>query len=107
MRSQLLLTFMLSLSLNSHAYKEDPHKVFSTSKNLTNQITVKWDAVDNVQAACEKASHKRGHGGFNFPVQACSFWNMSTCHIITAKKVNLHTIGHEIRHCFQGSFHGI
>lgn len=105
MRFQILLTAMLSLTLNSHAYYEDPHQAFPTSKNMTNQTTVTWEAVDNVQVACEKGSHKRGYGGFNYPVEACSFWNKSTCHVITAKKVNFHTLGHEIRHCFQGAFH--
>lgn len=80
--------------------------MFPASKNITNQTNVRWEAVDNVQAACEKGSHRRGYGGFNYPVEACSFWDKSTCHVITAKKVNLHTLGHEIRHCFQGAFHG-
>ena len=106
MRSFILYASMLALVGNSYAYNEDPHQVFSTSKNITNQTMVTWEAVDNVQAACEKGSHKRGYGGFNYPVEACSFWTKSTCHIITAKKVNFHTVGHEVRHCFQGAFHG-
>lgn len=100
-----LLMALLCLSLNSHGYYEDPTAMFPTRKNFTNQTTVTIEAVDNVQEACEKGSHKRGLGGFNYPVAACSFWTKTTCHVITAKMVNLQTLGHEMRHCLQGSFH--
>jgi hypothetical protein len=106
MYKMALAVTLVFLALNSHGFSEDPKAMFPASKNFTNQTTVRWEAVDNVQAACEKGSHRRGYGGFNYPVEACSFWDKSTCHVITAKKVNFHTLGHEIRHCFQGAFHG-
>jgi hypothetical protein len=105
MRFQTLLIALMGVVCNSYGYYEDPHQSFPTSKNTTNKTTVTWESVDDVQAACEKGSHKRGYGGFNYPVEACSFWNNSSCHVITAKRVNFHTLGHEIRHCFQGDFH--
>ena len=106
MSKKTLLVAQLFLAFKSYGFSEDPTTMFSASKNFTNQTTVTWETVDNVQEACEKGSRKRGYGGFKYPVEACSFWNKSTCHVITAKKVNFHTLGHEIRHCFQGAFHG-
>jgi hypothetical protein len=100
-----LLFFMFFKMANSYAYYENPHESFPTSKNFTNKTTVTWESVNNVQAACEKTSRERGFGGFNIAVEACSFWDSSNCHVITAKSVNFHTLGHEIRHCFQGKFH--
>jgi hypothetical protein len=62
-------------------------------------------AVDNLQERCEKESRARGLGGFNFGVQACTFWSKNECTIITAKKETHHTLGHEFYHCFQGPYH--
>jgi hypothetical protein len=93
------------------AFAQDgPETMFSTSANITNTTTIKWVTVDNVQARCEKESHKRKFGGFGYAVEACSFWdkgpnNEDTCTIVTGKATNMHTLGHETRHCFQGNFH--
>lgn len=61
--------------------------------------------VDNVQAACEKESRRRGNGGFGFNVQACTFWQGNTCTIIIAKRETHHTLGHEFYHCKAEAFH--
>jgi hypothetical protein len=69
------------------------------------EVTVKVIPVDNVQASCEKESKRRGQGGFGFGVQACTFWQGSSCTIIVAKQEIHHTLGHEFYHCFAGGFH--
>ena len=84
---------------------KDPNARFSTKKNFTNQSTITWNPVDNVQATCEAESRKRGLGGFGYPVEACSFWTGNSCIIITSKNPTNFTIGHEARHCFQGNYH--
>ncbi len=104
MRNLIVAIMFWSLAIHS-AMAEDPHQKFPTSKNHTKKTVVTWTSVNNVQAECERQSHRRGYGGFNYPVEACSFWNKDTCEIVTAKVVNFHTVGHEIRHCFQGDFH--
>ena len=104
-QSHRLAFLLMSIVFHAHAYKEDPHQSFPTSKNTTNKTTITWTPVDNVQKRCEAESHKRVFGGFNYPVEACSFWASNTCQIVTAKFVNFHTLGHEVRHCFQGEFH--
>ena len=86
-----------------------PFTKFDVTKNMTNMTTITWEQVDNVQKACDTESKKRGLGGFKIQVEACSFWGkrltLDVCHIITEKKTDLDTIGHEMRHCFQGAFH--
>jgi hypothetical protein len=97
---------LLSLSIVAHAQNwADPEAKFDITKNLVEQIDVKIRAVDNVQQICEAESKKRGMGGFGYSVNACSFWNGNKCTIIVPKKTSLHTLGHEFRHCAQGSFH--
>ena len=105
----LVIVLLLISSASIFATTEDPHQRFSVNKNNTNKSTITWRPVEHVQAECEKESKRLGFGGFGYPVEACSFWDKSqmnnVCTIITAKTVNFHTVGHEIRHCFQGSFH--
>jgi hypothetical protein len=89
--------------------ESSPYEKFLVDKNFTDKTTVTWRVVKNLNAECEKESIKRGHGGFKTPMEACSFWSKgllgNNCLIITEKKVNYWTVGHEVRHCFQGSFH--
>lgn len=84
---------------------EDPEHLFNVQKLNYNKITLEWIRVDDVQAACEKQSQNRGLGGFKIAVQACSFWTGNNCVLITSKKASLHSLGHEVRHCFQGAYH--
>jgi len=82
---------------------------FDFSKRKTDSATVNVHTVDNVWKTCEEESRKRGLGGFGYSVDACTFWNHgplgSVCDIYFSKKTSMHEIGHEIRHCFAGSFH--
>jgi hypothetical protein len=102
------ITILAALLLPPIALANDwrnPDAAFSIKPNFTNQTTVSWLVVDNVQRTCERESHKRGLGGFGYGVDACSFWNASTCTIVTSTQPTMHQVGHEIRHCFQGAFH--
>lgn len=88
----------------------DPNSMFSVVPNFTDEVMIKWHYTDDVQKTCEAESRKRGLGGFGYGVDACSFWYKSLfgqrkCDIYTGKKTNLHFLGHEVRHCFQGNFH--
>ncbi len=105
-RILLLAAFLAS---NAWGYYEDPHAPFPAKNNFTNQSLIAWRYVANVQEACEKESRSRGLGGFGYALEACSFWSshngQDQCTIVTSANPNFHTVGHEIRHCFQGSFH--
>ncbi len=103
----VIITFFSSQTY-AQAWRDGDLK-FDFSKRLTNSAKVNIHTVDNVWQTCEKESRKRGLGGFGISVDACTFWNHgplgSTCDIYFSKKTSMHEIGHEIRHCFAGSFH--
>jgi hypothetical protein len=88
---------------------KSPYDTFPTKTMDATMVNISWRPVSNVQLECEAESHKRGHGGFNMALEACAFWKEGSkgreCLIITAKKPNYWTVGHEVRHCFQGAFH--
>jgi hypothetical protein len=105
MKSKLFALISLLVANQAIALNSDPESPFNTSNNYTNQSTITWRTEDNVQKACEDESRKRGHKGFGFGVQACSFFHNNTCTIITGKQATMHILGHEVRHCFQGNWH--
>lgn len=88
---------------------ENPHEAFRFTKVHSNNITVTLITTMNVQATCNVESKKRGFGGFAEAVEACSFWESSSvnnkCTVVLPEVTNFHTIGHEVRHCFQGNWH--
>lgn len=85
----------------------DAYAYFSTKPNRTETLAVSWMVVpeSKVQATCEAISKDSGLGGFGFAVNACSFWRNDRCLIVTAKQTTHAELGHELRHCYQGSFH--
>jgi len=91
------------------AYDDNPTAQFDATRNMTNQTKITWKAVSNVQAECNKESKRLAGRDFGYAVQACSFWEkengQDTCTIITGKHTSMHSIGHEMRHCFQGNWH--
>jgi hypothetical protein len=105
-----LIFALVSSSVGAFEYHENPNALFSTKKNFTNMSNITWEQADSVQKRCNQESKNRGLGGFSYSVEACSFWGkrlgFDVCHIITEKKTSMATLGHEIRHCFQGDFHG-
>jgi hypothetical protein len=102
---KLLVTLLISYSSASYSFNDDAYKNFDTSKNTVESMTVIWKAVDDVQTVCEAESRKRGSRGFGYAVNACSFWEGNVCTVVTKRQVNMHTLGHEVRHCFQGNWH--
>lgn len=99
----------LFLTAFTSVAEESPYNKFSAKTNFTNRTTVEWVQVDGVRVGCDNESRKRGLPGYPNEVEACSFWYNSlfgnTCIIITPRTVSYWTIGHELRHCFQGRFH--
>lgn len=110
MRNRVILHAITLIILNPKPAESHSHlKPFDALKNITESSFVTWETASNIQKRCDEESRKRGLGGFKINVEACSFWGkrlgISVCHIITEKRTNIDTIGHEIRHCFQGFFH--
>ncbi len=89
----------------ANSFEDNPNTLFDTSSNYTTESRINWTPVDNLQETCERESRKRGFGGFNYSIKACTFFNGNKCDIFTSKNLNMHTLGHEVRHCFQGNYH--
>lgn len=105
MKKTIALITIAFFATSASAFNDDPTRLFDTKANYTNQSTITWRPVDDVQKACEAESRKRGFKGFGYSVQACSFFDGNQCTIITGKLVSMHSLGHEVRHCFQGNWH--
>jgi hypothetical protein len=87
------------------AIDDDPNKQFDARGRQREKSSITWRVAENVQAACEKESRARGKSGFGYSLNACTFWDGDSCLIITRAKTSMHTLGHELRHCFYGNWH--
>lgn len=105
--STLSLVFLLLPCVAQAGDWRDAYAKFSTKSNRKETLIVSWMAVPNskVQATCEAISKDSGLGGFDFAVDACSFWRKDTCLIVTGSQTTHSELGHELRHCFAGNFH--
>jgi hypothetical protein len=105
------IIFLFLISITSIASgDESPYDKFSAAGNITNVSNISWEYVTNVQQSCDQQRVREGGKPYAYKVQACSTWGTNLlgqhfCHIITGKTVDMWTLGHEIRHCFKGSFH--
>lgn len=108
MKYLFAISLVLS-TLNSYA-SESPYDKFTGNANFTDKTKVNWKQVKDIQKECNIESKKRGYAGYNYPIEGCSFWDVdefrnNTCVILTPLSTTYWTLGHELRHCFQGSFH--
>jgi hypothetical protein len=107
---KLVLAAFLTHSLVAQAFSyfewDHPSKPFDANPKLRTSVKVEWVTVDDVRKACSDESQKRGHPGINFNIEGCSFPDNNLCIIYTPKATSMHTLGHELRHCFQGKWHG-
>ena len=92
--------------------ERDAYDMWSLDQVMTTSSTItllRAKDINEVRAICDKESIRRGTGKFGFKIDACSFWDKTPsgdkCTIVVAKRTNNDTIGHELRHCFQGNFH--
>jgi hypothetical protein len=72
-------------------------------ERITDSTVVTWTTVDDVEKECIKAGAK-DPGAFQ-NILACAIYNKNSCKIMTAKTTSMETLGHELRHCFEGKFH--
>lgn len=110
MKQLLIFLFLLSSTVQADVYNDDPYAKFSTSNNFTSSVKVNWEIVDNVQETCNQLQVKYSGKPLTTKVYACSKWKNNRifrdeCTIITGKNTTMWTLGHEVRHCFQGSYH--
>lgn len=105
-------SLLFSLLICSNAFAQTFHEWDNASRlfdagAVEKTVAITWKPVDNVQKVCDTESKNRGHGGFGYSVNSCAFWSAdgSQCTVITPRNTNMHLLGHEVRHCFQGNWH--
>lgn len=84
---------------------DNPFELFDSARNFTVTSKITWIPVDNIQATCDREARIRGYASFDYEVKACSFYENDVCIVFTQKRLNMHTLGHEVRHCFQANWH--
>lgn len=102
----LMLSFSVIAGEEYGTYDDSPYKKFDARKNNYSSMTITWRTSSNVSKECTllmTITNKQKPKITNF--DGCAYWNGDKCIIITDKKTSLHTLGHEIRHCFQGAWH--
>lgn len=77
------------------------------SQRVLNQVRVRWDVRDDAAKICGNKVASLGTQKVAAAPIACAVWNVSTkeCVIVTGRQVAHVTLGHELRHCFEGHFH--
>ena len=111
-RLRLCCTAISFLFAHMFAYGEvveTPYDMFSLENSQAKTAVISIKVVKNIEETCRKLGSKRAHQLTSKYVEACSTWSLSgsksTCTIFTAKDIDFWILGHEVRHCFQGSFH--
>ena len=104
MRNIFLIFLFVTTPVLSWNWR-DPESKFDVSKNEVMKVHLRWIVVDDINSACSAENKKRGGKAFNFNVQACSFWEGKECLILTPKMASIHNLGHEVLHCFRGTYH--
>lgn len=105
----VLLSIFTSASVNAKGeygtFDDNPKKPFDASNHNYETMLITWKVVKDVNKECNKMRIKRGVKPFGFSVDACSTWNGRMCTIITKTKPTMWSVGHEIRHCYEGDWH--
>jgi len=100
-----IIFIAIFISQSCFASWDDPYRKFDMTKNTPETMTITIRAVNDVQKACEHENRRRFGRNFGFAVNACSFWDNDKCIIIVPKQASMHTLGHELLHCYQGDWH--
>jgi hypothetical protein len=79
----------------------------SPDKRVMDTVKIRWEVRADVVEYCAKAARMTANQAYWSPPVACAVWNVPSkeCIIITGTETNHVTLGHEMRHCFEGHFH--
>lgn len=94
MRFLVILSCLLLISCAGNFTAK--HDNISINKNI------RWLVTDDVDAYCRKSGLTPI---FFQKIYGCAFWSYNECLIVTDKHTSHKTLGHELRHCFEGHFH--
>jgi hypothetical protein len=105
---KLLAMAFLVVSSSVHGFDNSPNRLFDTGNMERSSSNVTWIVAKNVQQVCNEEIKKVGAKALTYKVNACAIWFSppnNRCVIITEEKVSMHTLGHEVMHCFFGHWH--
>jgi hypothetical protein len=106
MKKALLGLLLVTSTVMAQSWNwRDPDSKFDATKNEVMDVKLRWVVVNDINASCNAENKKRGGVTFQYNVQACSFWEGKECVVMTPKMASIHNLGHEVLHCFKGSYH--
>lgn len=103
----LALTGCASMQPSIPLAELDSFTAMPESQRVLNRVRVRWEVRDDVSQVCNQKMSSLGAQKVQTAPIACAIWSVNTqeCTIITARQVNHVTLGHELRHCFEGAYH--
>ncbi len=101
------LTGCASMQASIPLSELDSFTAKTESQRVLNRVRVRWEVRDDVAQVCSQKVSSLGAQTVQAAPIACAVWNVPAqeCVIVTARQVNHVTLGHELRHCFEGNFH--
>lgn len=101
------LTGCASMQASIPMSELDSFTAKTETQRVLNQVRVRWDVRDDASKVCGSKMASLGTQKVAAAPIACAVWNVATkeCVIVTGRQVAHVTLGHELRHCFEGHFH--
>jgi hypothetical protein len=101
----ILVLLLLTACSTDQDYYDKPTTEISAA---TREVKVVWRQVKDVDSYCRKY-YPNNLEYVNGRILGCSAWTVGVkeerCTIILEENSKLETIGHELKHCFDGHFH--
>lgn len=109
MKRLLFLTAVAIPMMANAAMEKSPIDMYSMSNLLTTETQVKIVIVKDINKTCSEV-YKALDKVLTFKVEACStrmYYDTPNklCTIYISESTNNDILGHELHHCFAGSFH--
>ena len=83
-------------------------KEFDARVSEASTAIISWEVVGDVDRVCRKLARDTGRD-IRDHIEGCSVWRdvfgIRKCVIVIGERVSHDTLGHEVRHCFQGDWH--
>jgi hypothetical protein len=105
---KIISTLLASITISSYAFDNSADRIFDATKRERSSSNIIWKIAKNIQKECAAELKKHGAKPIAYTVNACAVWfgpENNTCIIITERKFTMHTLGHEVLHCFLGHWH--
>ncbi len=96
---KIIIAFCAVIPFLVFGYPLNP--TFKTQSQSYGAILIDWKTTDDPTSVCRNSPHI-----YNPHVIACAIRQGLRCTIYTKRTLDLATLGHEIRHCYEGDWHG-